>query len=116
MAKHLDTGKIGEQKAIDYFRQNGYVILHQNWREKHWEIDIIAVKNGLLHFIEVKTNTPDRHGFPEENVSVSKIRYLINAAESFLFKYPQWENIQFDVLAITLKPQISFYLIEDVFL
>ena len=48
MAKHTDTGKVGEELAVNYFSQNGYVILHKNWRHSHWEVDIIAT-NGRCH-------------------------------------------------------------------
>lgn len=116
MAKHLKTGKIGEQLAADYFLKLGYGILHQNWRYKHWEIDIIAEKSAILHFIEVKTKTTDNYGFPEDAVTPSKIKYLMNAGEEFLYQNPDWERIQFDILAIILKPEIKIFLIEDVYL
>ena len=57
MAIHNDTGRYGEALAVDYFEKKGFEILHKNWRESHWEVDIIAVKNDILHFIEVKTKT-----------------------------------------------------------
>ena len=47
MAKHTDTGKVGEELAVNYFSQNGYVILHKNWRHSHWEVDIIATKDKI---------------------------------------------------------------------
>lgn len=116
MAKHIKTGQAGEVLAVDYLIGNGFAILHKNWRYGHWEIDIIACKEGVLHIVEVKTKTTHKWGFPEEAVTKSKIRYLISAGEEFLYKNPQWNRIQYDILAITLKPDISFFLIEDVYL
>jgi putative endonuclease len=118
MAQHHNTGNLGESMAENYLVSNGYIILHRNWRYAHWEVDIIAVKNGKLHFVEVKTRRTTTFGYPEEDVSRKKIKNLLNAAEEFLLQYPQWKLIQFDIISIIItkgsKP--DFLLIEDVYL
>ena len=118
VAKHNQTGKIGEALAEAWFIGNGYTILHLNWRHKHWEIDIIASKNKMLHFIEVKTRTSLFFGYPEDNVSNKKIAFLVDAAEEYLFLYAHENRIQFDILAITLKKneEAEYFLIEDIYL
>lgn len=116
MAKHNDIGKQGEELAVDYFLAKGYEILHKNWRKGHWEIDLILCKNNLLHIVEVKTKTSNNCGYPEDEVTVSKFKNLTSAAEEFLFQYPEWKRIQFDILSISLEPELTFFLIEDVFL
>ena len=116
MAKHLKTGIRGEHLAVEYLEQNQYKILHRNWRKRHWEVDIIASKEEILHFIEVKTKTSNNHGFPEEAVTKRKFKYLVAAAAVYLFENAEWERVQFDILAITLTPQICYFLIEDVYL
>ena len=119
MSRHNETGSKGEGLALAYFLEKGYTILEQNWRTGRLEVDIIAVKNGLLHFIEVKTRTSMLFGYPEENVSKKKINNLINASEIYLQQYPQWQRIQFDVLAIQVTANNKtpeFFLIEDVYL
>ena len=73
MSKHIKTGRLGEQLAVKFFEQLGYEILHSNWRCTHWEIDIIASKYDCLHFIEVKTKSSTKFGYPEEAVSKKKI-------------------------------------------
>ncbi|MEO6539003.1 MAG: YraN family protein [Ferruginibacter sp.] len=117
MATHNDTGKYGEALARIYFIQKGYEILYLNWRYKNWEVDIVACKNNLLHFIEVKTGRSQKFGYPEEKSGPQKIRNLVNAAEQFLYQYPQWKRIQFDVLSISLfkKEDPEYFLIEDVY-
>ena len=55
MALHHQTGKTGEALAAVYLLEKGFRIIHQNWRHSHWEVDIIAQKDHILHFIEVKT-------------------------------------------------------------
>lgn len=118
MASHNDTGNTGEMLAAKYFVENGYLVLHRNWRHSHWEVDIIASKNATLHFIEVKTRKSSRFGFPEDGADKKKVRNLINAAEEYLFQNPQWTRIQFDILSITMirNEPVELFLIEDVYL
>jgi putative endonuclease len=119
MAKHINTGKMGEQLGESFFTEAGYTILEKNWRHSHWEVDIIASKNKVLHFVEVKTRRTKKYGLPEEKVGNKKIQNLINAAEEYLYLHPEWKRIQFDILSIILssnneKPE--YFLIEDVHL
>ena len=118
MAQHNITGNTGEALAVTYLSDNGYEVLHKNWRHSHWEVDIIAEKEGMLHFFEVKTRRTKKYGHPEEAVSNKKIQNLINAAEEFLYLQPQWQRIQFNILSITiLKGEpVEYFLIEDVYL
>ena len=116
MAKHIETGKIGESISVEYLLGLQYQILHTNWRYKHWEIDIIATKNSILHFIEVKTKSTNKYGFPEDEVTPKKFKFLTQAAEEYLYLNPQWKRIQFDILAITLYPNWEINFIEVVYL
>src|SRR4051812_42152567 len=102
MAAHNDNGKLGEQLAVDYFLLHNYEILSKNWRYRHWEVDIIASKNDMLHFIEVKCRSSDQYGHPEEAVTIKKIKNLIDASEAFLYQFPEWKRIQFDILSVTI--------------
>ena len=115
MAHHNTTGMQGENMALQYLSEKGYVILHQNWRHSHWEVDVIASFNQTLHFIEVKTRRTKKFGYPEEDVTKRKLTNLINAAEEFLYLYPGWKRIQFDILSINLvrNEPAEFFFIED---
>ena len=116
MAKHNQIGHYGEALACIYIEKLGFEILHLNWRHKNWEIDIIARKQEKLHFIEVKTKSHNKNGYPETQVGIIKLQRLINAAEEYLHLNPYWERISFDILAITLYPLVEYYFIEDVYL
>jgi len=104
--------------AADYLKKLGYTIAVCNWRYKHWEVDIIAFKDNLLHFFEIKTRTSDKFGNPEESIDKKKMQNLRNAAEEYLYLHPQWKYVQFNVLAITMYygKQVEFLLFEDVYL
>ncbi len=116
MAKHISTGKLGEQLAEQYFLEHGYAVLEKNWRYSRWEVDIIASKNKVLHFVEVKTRRTKSYGLPEEKVGTKKIQNLINAAEQYLYLHPEWKRIQFDILSILIidNKLPEYFLIEDV--
>jgi len=118
MATHNETGKKGEALAVDWLKLVGFTIMHQNWRHSHYEIDIIAIKENILHFIEVKTRRSHRFGFPEESVSKKKMHHLMQAAEEFMYQQPGWKRIQYDILSIILlnKKEPEYFLIEDVYL
>ncbi|MFI5188074.1 MAG: YraN family protein [Chitinophagales bacterium] len=118
MASHNQLGKEAEQMAVNYLIENGYEILHCNWRHSHYEIDIIAKKNELLKIIEVKALKTTEVRYPEESVTKKKFKYLLKAADEFLFQNQQYRHVQFDILSITINPGKvpEFFLIEDVFL
>ena len=117
MALHNELGRTGEQLAAEYLSGLGYTVLTQNWRHFRYEIDVVAVKDEVLHFIEVKTRQTTTFGLPEEDVGRKKLHCLIQAGEAFLARYPQWKRVQFDVLSISIvKSEISYFMIEDVYL
>jgi putative endonuclease len=118
MAKHIQTGKKGEELGASYLEDNHFELIEKNWRHSRWEVDIIASKNNTLHFIEIKTRRSKKFGLPEEKVSNKKIQNLIYAAEEYLYQHPEWKRIQFDILSIILPAgeQAEYFFIEDVHL
>jgi len=115
MASHNDLGKWGEDKAAEYLLQNGFKILERNWRHKHCEIDIIATKNELLHFVEVKTRSTAYFGFPEESVTNAKQRKILEGAEEYIEEVDFNGDIQFNILAIVKGKTIDIEFFEDDF-
>lgn len=118
MAGHNELGKDAEQMAADWLKARGYEILHRNWRYKYYEIDIIAVKNKMLHIVEVKARSSTALGYPEDSVTKKKFKSLQRATDEFLFLNPGYKMIQYSILAITLfkDREPEFFLIEDVYL
>lgn len=117
MDKNKATGSKGEAMAEAFLIGKGYTILEKNWRFKHLEVDIIAFKKNMLHFFEIKTRTSLVFGNPEESISQKKMNNLKSAAEEYQYLYPEWNYVQFNVLAITMlagKPA-DFLLFEDVY-
>ena len=116
MASHLEIGKEGEKLAEVYLVERGYTMLHRNWRYGRYEVDLIATKNGMLRFIEVKFRSYNHFGPPEDAVTKKKVKSLLQAIEQFLFLYPQYEDFRLDVLSITQHSpdEVEYFLIEDV--
>lgn len=116
MATHLEIGKAGERLAEAYLVERGFAILHRNWRCGKEEIDLIATKNGKLHFVEVKYRSSTFAGHPEEAVTRKKISVLLRGIQQFLQTYPQYDDFRLDILSITQLPgtEAEYYFIEDV--
>lgn len=116
MSKKSELGKKGEMLAIDFLKQKGYEILNTNWRFEKAEVDIIARKNKIVVFIEVKTRSSEKYGNPEDAVHFNKQSHLHRAAEAFIEQNNITSEIRFDIISIVFKnnlPVIEHF--EDAF-
>ena len=117
MAIHNDFGKMAEDMAAEWLIKQGYKIIHRNWRYSRLEVDIIANKDQMLHFVEVKARTGKNFGWPEEAVDSQKIQNLIDAAGEYSERHPEWKRIQLDILSIEIgRGGAKFSFLEDVYL
>lgn len=96
------VGSQYENIAVEFLISNGYKILERNYRIKQGEIDVIAIKNKCLSFIEVKYRNTLISGFPEEAVNRRKILKICKVAEFYIYSNNIYNdyNISFDVIAI----------------
>ena len=83
-AENLNIGKRGEDIARRHLEKKGYCVIEQNYRTKYSEMDLIATKDGVLVFIEVRTKTSERFGAPEDTINKQKIARLIRSAKAYL--------------------------------
>ena len=77
MAKHNELGKAGENAAVTYLEQQGYIIRDRNWRKGHFELDIVATKEQELIVVEVKTRSNTQFAEPEDAVDIPKINRTV---------------------------------------
>jgi|SRR3989338_1176172 len=106
MTTGTEFGFWAENYAVKYLEEKGYGILDRNYRKPWGEIDIIASKEGILIFVEVKANKKERKGFePENRVSPEKLRRIYRAVETYLAqkKYSPEQERQIDIVSITLN-------------
>ena len=103
-----NVGNAGEEFAARVLEDAGYVIMERNYRTKIGEIDIIAVRDGVLHFIEVKTRSGDEFGYPADAVTDSKQNTIRRSADLYMSRRKlMWRSVSLDVMEVT------FNLIED---
>ena len=100
MAQHNELGNEGEHLAVIFLRNNNYQILETNWRWRKAEVDIIAKKNNIVIFIEVKTRSSDTFMKPEQAVHLKKQNMLKDAAEAYCEANALEVEIRFDIIAI----------------
>ncbi len=90
-------GKIAEDRAISYLKRKGFIIIDRNFYTKEGEIDIIATREGVIHFIEVKSGK----GFePIYNITPSKLKKIIKSIKYYLHKRKLDLNYSIDALII----------------
>lgn len=103
--KTTTIGTRGEDLALDFLKNQGYKILERNFRIRGGEIDIVAIENQTLVYVEVKTRSSRTFGYPQESVTPQKIKFLERAAKFYrnnrqYLKLPSLERI--DVVAVDL--------------
>jgi|SRR5690606_2345912 TIGR00252 family protein len=118
MFSTIEIGQNGEREAVKLLQRQGYLILHQNWRYKNLEVDIIARDSDILVFVEVKTRTGTAHGMPYEFVDAAKQAKLTRAANRYIAIHKYGGEIRFDVVSILYSEKEGIYrsrLIKDAF-
>jgi putative endonuclease len=114
-----EVGKWGEDLGAKYLEKNGYKIIDRNYRTPAGEIDLVAVDkhadDPYLVFVEVKTRTNDRYGYPEEAFTQKKWHHLINAIDYYFEDNQQYAyDWRIDVIAIRwfspdIEPELKHF-------
>lgn len=117
-------GDRGEDVAVSHLEKEGYLIRERNWVHKKQEIDIIAEKEGLIAFVEVKTTASEKAESvkrPSDAVDLDKRKNLTDCAREYMLyikrRYPKYSyEMRFDVIEVYLnrdEPEINH--IKDAF-
>jgi len=75
-----EAGRKAETAAKVYLEMRGYEIIEQNWRRPRFEIDIVARKDGVIHFVEVKYLFKDDQGSGLDAITAGKLKQMKLAA------------------------------------
>lgn len=112
-----NVGRLGEDMAAEFLRKKSYTIVQRNFRFARGEIDIVASKDNVLIFVEVKTARGKAFGAPELWVDERKQKQIGMVAEKYLQETGAGDqDCRFDVIAIDLnetEPEIRH--IENAF-
>ncbi len=99
-----ELGFFAEHYAAEYLKLKGYTILGHNYRKPWGEIDVIATKQDIVIFVEVKANKKDIPGFePERRVNADKRHRMARIARTYLsdHNYPDDQPWQMDVVSVS---------------
>ena len=88
-------GKLAEDRAIKYLQQERFIIIDRNFYTRFGEIDIVALRDNTVHFIEVKSGI----GFdPVYNLTPQKLSKILKSIEIYLIR----KNLQMDYMVDAL--------------
>ncbi len=94
----------GELKAARFLAARGWEILARRFRMGRLEIDLVARRDTLVSFVEVKTRFGRSFGSPLEAVTAAKKREIIRVAQAWTDRYGQTAYVyRFDVIGVTLE-------------
>ena len=92
-------GNIAEEKAVLYLQNRAYIILERNFYSRFGEIDIIASKDDVLHFIEVKSG--EDYELAIQNITPSKLSKFIRTVHVYMKKNSLDVDFMIDALVVT---------------
>lgn len=97
-------GARGEALAVSRYLAEGYEILDRNWRCRQGELDLVAVRDRVLVFCEVKTRSSDRFGAPIEAITREKRQRIRVLASRWLDEHkPVVREVRFDVASVLVR-------------
>ena len=103
METTVKIGNKGEEYSKDYFKNQGFTILEQNWKHLNSEIDLIVKKKNMICFVEVKTRNSNFFIDPVLSVSTSQQKRILKAAHHYIELNSLDQDIRFDVVGIVIN-------------
>lgn len=97
------TGKAGEDYTAGWLMRQGWVIVERNWHSRFGEIDIIAQKEDIIAFVEVKTRKHGSLTTPLEAMTTQKQRKIVKTAYAYLLTVHSDAQPRLDVAAVTVR-------------
>ncbi len=91
-------GNLAEDRAVEYLKKNGFFIVERNFFSRFGEIDIVAKRKDILHFMEVKYS---KSFDPLERITKQKLQKIIKTVDYYMLKNNFDENFQIDALIVT---------------
>ena len=99
-------GRQGEDLAADYLVEQGYSIIERNWRCRQGEIDVVAERDGITVFVEVKTRSGLRYGHPFEAITIAKLARLRRLAAAWCESADsRRRQIRIDAIGVVAPPR-----------
>ena len=97
-------GEMGERVAERWMSRAGWRILNRRFRNGHRDIDLVAERDGVVAFVEVKARRDAHFGGPIEAVTWQKRIELSRSARVWIARHGKAnEAYQFDVIGIIVR-------------
>lgn len=103
------VGDVGETIACSFLEKRGFKIIERNYLRKWGEIDIVAKKKSVIHFIEVKSVSGSVSGVtsndnyrPEDNMHPWKLRRLARVMQTYLLDKKLDCDWQLDLITVKM--------------
>lgn len=104
-----ETGKSGEDIAVEYLEKKGYTIMERNFKCNQGEIDIIAIDKQEIVFVEVKTRSNKNYGLASEAVNKQKKKHLVGAIKYYIYvRNLENDFIRIDVIEIYINAKKAY--------
>ena len=95
-----ELGRLGERRAMWFYRLRGYRIAGRNVRLRSGEIDLVVRRGKLLAIVEVKTRQSRTAGEGHEAVDARKRMRLVRLADEYLARSPRPLELRYDVVSL----------------
>lgn len=95
-------GSLAEARAARHLRAAGLDLLHQNYRCRMGELDIVALENALLVVAEVRLRSSSRFGGAAASITRAKQRRIVRATHHLLARHPALQRlpVRFDAMLV----------------
>jgi putative endonuclease len=113
--ERIDLGRAGESAVASLLESEGWLIVARNFRAGRGEIDLVAAKDGLLAFIEVKNWRVFGPEELAEVVGTRKRRRIVETSQIFLSRHREYSNVRIRYDLILLKEERVERRIESAF-
>ncbi len=106
------TGRQAEKAAAKYLKKLGYKILVFNWRTRWCEVDVVATKNGVVFFVEVKYRAQSNWGDGLEVITAKKLKQMEFAAQNWVNDNDWTGDYRLAVVSVSGDPEKVLDFIE----
>ncbi len=105
MSYQKKVGNFGQKQAKNFLIKRGFRIINENYCIRGGELDLVAIKNQEIVFIEVKTRTSSQFGNPEDSISKYQQKVIKRTIAVFLHKESFYGNYhpRFDVISVIIS-------------
>lgn len=110
---HNLMGRAAEDEVAKYLVSKGYKIIERNWKNRWGEIDIIAARDGCVHFVEVKYRTSAEQGSGLEYITRAKLRQMGFAAEMWMSSNDDFDEFVLSAAEVS-GPDFSVEFLEEI--